>query len=127
VAAKGGGQGKRPTRATGRSATKRAGAAKGSTKGRRASTTKPKRTAAATKPKATPEDLIPFLERLEPGDREVVASVDGLGRATEPLAAVARRLGRSEDDVEAAAKRARFKLRMAYGKARAADAGPGAN
>jgi hypothetical protein len=51
----------------------------------------------------------------------VVASVDGLGRTAEPLAAVARRLGRSEDDVEAAAKRARFKLRMAYGKARAGD------
>jgi DNA topoisomerase I len=139
VAATGGGRGTRSTRAKGRAATKRTGAAKskpaskraaaaqGGTKGRRASTTKAKRTAAAPKAKATPEDLVPFLDRLEPGDREVVASVDGLGRAAEPLAAVARRLGRSEDDVEAAAKRARFKLRMAYGKARAADAGPGAN
>jgi DNA topoisomerase-1 len=106
---------------------KRAGAAKGGATGRRTSpAAKPKKAAGAAKPKATPEDLIPFLDRLDPGDREVVASVDGLGRTAEPLAAVARRLGRSEDDVEAAAKRARFKLRMAYGKARAGD-GPGAD
>ncbi|MFO8150753.1 MAG: type I DNA topoisomerase [Trueperaceae bacterium] len=124
VAAKGGGRGGRSTgaRGTGKSktATKRTGAAKGGAKGRsRSAGAKPKKAAAAAKPKATPEDLIPFLDRLEADDREVVASVDGLGRTAEPVATVARRLGRSEDDVEAAAKRARFKLRMAYGKARA--------
>jgi hypothetical protein len=75
--------------------------------------------AGAAKPKAKPEDLIPFLDRLDPGDREVVASLDGLGRAAESAASLARRLGRSEAEVEAAAKRGRFKLRMAYGKARA--------
>ncbi|MFU8888102.1 MAG: type I DNA topoisomerase [Trueperaceae bacterium] len=133
LAAKGGG--KRSTSATKRSAVKRtgtgkpkagnagakrAGAGKGGAKGRRPATgAKPKKPAAAAKPKATPADLIPFLDRLDPGDREVVAAVDGLGRAAEPLADVARRLGRSEEDVGAAAKRARFKLRMAYGKARA--------
>ncbi len=132
VAAKGGGRGGRSAGAKGagksKAAAKGTGAAQSGAKGRRApkganakgANAKRATGAAKPKPKATPEDLIPFLDRLEPGDREVVAAVDGLGRAAEPLAAVARRLGRSEDDVEAAAKRARFKLRMAYGKARAA-------
>lgn len=63
---------------------------------------------------------MPFLDRLDPGDRDVVTRLDGLGRPAESPAEVARRLDRSMDDVEAAAKRARFKLRMAYGKARSA-------
>jgi DNA-directed RNA polymerase specialized sigma24 family protein len=50
----------------------------------------------------------------------VVTRLDGLGRPAESPAEVARRLDRSADDVQAAAKRARFKLRMAYGKARSA-------
>jgi DNA topoisomerase I len=72
------------------------------------------------KPKARPDDLLPFLDRLDPGDRDVVTRLDGLGRPAESPAEVARRLDRSADDVQAAAKRARFKLRMAYGKARSA-------
>jgi hypothetical protein len=51
-----------------------------------------------------------------------VTRLDGLGRSAEAPADAARALGRSEDDLQAAAKRARFKLRMAYGKARNADA-----
>ena len=74
----------------------------------------------ATKPKATAADLAPFLDRLDPLDREVVAALDGIGRPAETPAAVARRLGRAEDEVLAAAKRGRFKLRMAFGKARSA-------
>jgi len=75
--------------------------------------------AAAPRPKARPEDLLPYLDRLDPADREAVTRLDGLGRPAEAAADVARHLGRSEAEIEAAAKRARFKLRMAYGKARA--------
>ena len=70
--------------------------------------------------KASPAELVPFLDRLDPADRDVVASLDGLGRPPESVSDLASRLGRSEDDLQAAAKRARFKLRMAFGKARAA-------
>jgi len=128
-----GGRGRRPAAArgaAGKAKSARAGSGKPKPAGgptrRPSSTAKARRSAAADRPKATPEELIPFLDRLDPDDREVVASIDGLGRAAEPPAAVARRLGRSQDDVEAAAKRARFRLRMAYGKARAATAGDGA-
>jgi DNA topoisomerase I len=106
-----------------RSGTKAQGAAKARTttkKGAPTRTASPRtQPAAAPRPKARPEDLLPFLDRLDPADREVVTRLDGLGRPAEDPADVARRLGRSESEVEAAAKRARFKLRMAYGKARA--------
>ncbi len=110
-------------------------AAKGRTKSgsKRAAATKKtgsqksggKKTAAkktAAKPKAKPEDLVPFLDGLDPVDREVVASLDGIGRPKQSLVAVTERLGVAEEEAQARAKRARFKLRMAYGKARAADA-----
>ena len=116
-----GAKGKSRAKGAGRTASQRAGTGKAGAKRSPtpARSSAKKAPAAAPKPKAKPEDLIPFLDRLDPVDREVVASLDGLGRAAQSAASVARRLGRSESEVEAAAKRARFKLRMAYGKARA--------
>jgi DNA topoisomerase I len=104
----------------GTAAKKSGGAARSSAK--KASGAKKASAAARStpKPKAGPDDLLPFLDRLDPGDRDVVTRLDGLGRPAESPAEVARRLDRSPDDVQAAAKRARFKLRMAYGKARSA-------
>jgi DNA topoisomerase I len=114
----------KPKATSARGAGKRAAAPKGGGAAAKArpkpkASTKPK---APPKPKARPEDLLPFLHRLDPGDREAVTRLDGLGRSAEAPADAARALGRSEDDLQAAAKRARFKLRMAYGKARNADA-----
>jgi DNA topoisomerase I len=75
--------------------------------------------APADKPKATAEDLLPFLGRLAPQDADVTAAVDGIGRTAEALADVAQRLGISVEEASAAARRGRFQLRMAFGRARA--------
>jgi DNA topoisomerase I len=103
-------------------AAKKAGTKKSAAKKTATKKTSAKKANAAPKPKATPEDLVPFLDGLEPVDREVVASLDGIGRPKQALVAVTERLGIAEEEAQARAKRARFKLRMAYGKARAADA-----
>ena len=73
------------------------------------------------RPKATPEDLEPFLDQLDPPVRAVVAPIDGIGVPKESLVSVTERLGISQEDAEAALKRGRFKLRMAFGKARRDD------
>jgi hypothetical protein len=118
-AARGGKRGAQGGPKTGPKAGAKAGArgrAKGGAKGGAARAAKP-----AT-PKATPADLEPFLDQLDPGDRAVVAPIDGIGVPKESLVSVTERLGLAQEDAEAALKRARFKLRMAYGKARKADA-----
>jgi DNA topoisomerase-1 len=109
-ATKGGAAKKRPTKA----------AAQGGAKSGAKSGAKKKGGAAAPTTKATPADLVPFLDQLDAGDRDVVAAIDGIGRPKESLVSVTERLGLSEEDAGAALKRARFKLRMAFGKARKA-------
>lgn len=110
-----------------RSSTKRKAKAGAKSGVKKRTATKPKgskATAAAPKtarPKATPADLVPFLDQLDAGDRAVVAPIDGIGVPKESLVSVTERLGLAQEDAEAALKRARFKLRMAFGKARRAD------
>jgi DNA topoisomerase-1 len=78
-----------------------------------------KATKKSTGPKATPQDLAPFLDDLDPGDREAVVRVEGMeGHAPAGKDEVARALGTDEGDVAARHKRGMFKLRMAYGRAR---------
>ena len=94
----------------------KAAAGKGGARAR----TKPSARPSAKAPPATGADLAPFLPTLPDLEREVVASLDGIGRPAEELAALARRLEVSASEVTAAARRGRFRLRMAFGKARKA-------
>ena len=97
--------------------TKKAGAKKTGTKNASTKKATPKR------PKATNADLEPFLERLDATDREVVVRREGMaGHAAQDAAAVAAALSLSEDEVTERAKRGLFKLRTAFGKARAKQA-----
>jgi DNA topoisomerase-1 len=73
---------------------------------------------AARKPKAKPAtwaDLEPFLGAISGQDAEVVRRIEG---HKQDVAEVARALSLSPAEVQAAHKRAMFKLRMAYGRAR---------
>ncbi|WP_018465097.1 type I DNA topoisomerase [Calidithermus timidus] len=77
---------------------------------------------AASKPRgktagkpATWADLEPFLGAVSSPDAEVARRIE---EHKQSVAEVARALGLSEADVQAAHKRAMFKLRMAYGRAR---------
>ena len=103
---------------TGRGGRKGA-AAKGKTKGK---STKGKSKGAKKKAsglKAKPEDLAPFLDDLDPSDREAVVRVEGMaGHDPAGKDEVARELGTDVGDVAARHKRGMFKLRMAYGRAR---------
>ncbi|RIH83823.1 DNA topoisomerase 1 [Calidithermus terrae] len=60
-------------------------------------------------------DLEPFLSAVSGQDAEIVRRIEG---QTQSVSAVARALDLPEADVRAAHKRAMFKLRMAYGRAR---------
>lgn len=88
------------------------------------SSSKTKSSAKASKqPKASPRDLEPFLAELDDDVRQVVARLEGMaGNNPQDVASVADSLGLKEEDVQAAHKRGMFKLRMAYGKARKANA-----
>lgn len=104
----------------GRSAAK--GATKKAATSKRAPTKGAKKKAAAKpkRPKATNDDLEPFLERLDATDREVVVRRHGMaGHEAADVAAVAAALSLVETDVAEREKRALFKLRTAFGKARA--------
>jgi DNA topoisomerase-1 len=105
------------------------GAAKGKASSKKASKSAPKKrsTSSASKaktakkpagPKATPAELIPFLDKVEGLEREAFAALDGIGRGAEGPESAAARLGVSVSELEAAAKRGRFKVRMAFGRAR---------
>lgn len=76
-------------------------------------TSKP-RGKAAGRP-ATWADLEPFLSAVSSQDAEVARRIEDRKQS---VAEVARTLGLSEADVQAAHKRVMFKLRMAYGRAR---------
>ena len=114
--ARGGGRGrpsagaKRPAKASG----KRSGA-KG---GKRAA----KRPADAASSKATSEELARHLDAASGLERAAVAALDGLGRPPVTAEAGAAELGCSLEEFAAAAKRGRFKVRMAFGRARARSA-----
>lgn len=76
----------------------------------------------APKATATPQQLAAYLDELDPQDAEVVRRLEGMGRAKETPAQVARALKLSKDEVAQAHKRGMFKLRMAFGRARKAQA-----
>jgi DNA topoisomerase-1 len=76
-------------------------------------TSKPK--GKASEKPATWADLEPFLPALSSQDAEIARHIEGQKQS---VAAVARALELPEAEVQAAHKRAMFKLRMAYGRAR---------
>ncbi|AEB10873.1 type I DNA topoisomerase [Marinithermus hydrothermalis] len=82
---------------------------------RRAAKPKP-----APAPKATWTDLEPFLSRLAEDEARLARLVEGEGRS---LKDAAQALGLTEEAAAALYKRAIFKLRMAYGRARKAGEG----
>lgn len=70
-------------------------------------------------PKATLEDLEPFLADLDDTARNVVMRVEGLkGHPKQDLLTLTDEFGLSQEDIEKAYKRGMFKLRMAYGRSR---------
>jgi len=77
-------------------------------------------------PRATKEDLRPFLGELEPQVAEVVRRLEGMnGSEPQPRETVARELALNPEDVDRLHKRGMFKLRMAFGKSRTRrQAGP---
>ncbi len=113
------GRGKRSAAKGG--AKKRAKAPKrGGTRARSAKTTK----APAKRPKATTVQLEAHLDELDDTTRSVVTRLEGMGgRPKQALVAVADELGLAQEAVESHRKRGLFKLRMAFGKARASDDG----
>ncbi len=71
------------------------------------------------KPKATLKELETLLPGLDQETATVVAKVEGMrGESAQNVAAVARELKLSTEDVKAIHKRGMFKLRMAFGRAR---------
>jgi len=101
-------------------ASKRASTSKrGATKARPAT-----KKAAAARPKATTAQLEAHLDELDDTTRSVVTRLEGMGgRSKQALVAVADELGLAQEAVESHRKRGLFKLRMAFGKARASDDG----
>lgn len=77
------------------------------------------RKAAPKKPKATTEQLAEHLHILPEEQQEVITRLEGMGRDAMPAAAVAAELGLSEEEVKKRHKSGMFRLRMAFGKARA--------
>jgi DNA topoisomerase-1 len=101
----------------------KASKAKASKKTSKKKTSKKKTSKTSKQPKASPRDLEPFLAELDDNVRAVVARVEGMaGNDPQDMATIADSLGLKEEDVQAAHKRGMFKLRMAYGKARKANA-----
>ncbi|MEX2503126.1 MAG: type I DNA topoisomerase [Trueperaceae bacterium] len=104
---------------------KKAGTKKAASKKAGAKTSSAKKSSARkeakkpARPKATPADLEPFLDQLDAPDREVVIRTEGMAGhdATDPDR-VATELGLDAEQLAARRKRALFKLRMAFGRAR---------
>ncbi|MEZ4605798.1 MAG: topoisomerase C-terminal repeat-containing protein [Deinococcales bacterium] len=64
-------------------------------------------------------ELVPFLDKLESQERAVISRLEGLaGQAKEDILALTDSLGLSEEEISALHKKALFKLRMAYGRAK---------
>jgi len=81
-----------------------------------------KPSAEAAPAKASSEELARHLEAASGLERAAVAALDGLGRPAVSAEAAATELGCSLEELAAAAKRGRFKVRMAFGRARARGA-----
>jgi DNA topoisomerase-1 len=97
-------------------------AGKATTKGgRKKAGAKGKSKSTASKPsgpKATSDDLRPYLGELEDTTAQVVRGLEGMDGPKRPVEDVADSLGLAEEEVRSLHKRGMFKLRMAYGKAR---------
>lgn len=106
-----------------RSARSTTSSSKGNARARNGRTsTKGRAKASTPRPKATHADLEPFLHLLDETDREIVVAVEGMqGRQPRELASVAEDLGLPVDDAAARHKKGLFKLRVAFGRARAAS------
>ena len=105
-------------------ATKRAKAPKRGAAAKARSGTKARsaKQAPAKRPKATTAQLEAHLGELDDTTRSVVTRLEGMGgRSKQALVAVADELGLAQEAVESHRKRGLFKLRMAFGKARASD------
>jgi DNA topoisomerase-1 len=73
------------------------------------------------RPKATKAQLEPYLDRLTDTERDVVARIEGMaGQEPQEIIAVTDALGLSEEQVKKAHKAGMFKMRIAFGKERAA-------
>lgn len=79
-----------------------------------------KKKAAPKRPKATTAELAEHVGILPPEVAEVVTRLEGMGRDKLSAAQVAAELGISEEEVARRHKSGMFRLRMAFGKARAA-------
>ena len=84
-------------------------------KGGRKKTTRKKSAKKKAAPKATWADLEPFAAGLEEAERRLVAQTEGEGV---PLEQAAANLGVTAEEAAKLHKRAMFKLRMAYGRAK---------
>ncbi len=123
--------GARRTRASTAGGKKSTGSKRAGTQASRARRAKPSRSNAAKdrtraprRPKATAEDLAPFLPLLDAAEAAVVTRAEGMaGRRATPLAEVAAELGIATAEAEARHKRGMFKLRIAFGKDRKAKEG----
>jgi len=105
---------KAPSKKAGAKASK---GAKGTQKGAKSASR-----AAAPKRKATPEELARFLDQLDPTDAAVAERTLGVrGHAAMSPAEAGAELGLDAEQAQAANKRALFKLRMLFGKARKAE------
>jgi DNA topoisomerase I len=123
--ANGGGASRRGAKraAGGRGAARGAPKKKGRAKRTGGGASRTAKSSAASRPKATPADLEPHLDQLEPLTREVVERLEGMaGRPKQAVVKVADDLGLAQEAVEHERKRGLFKLRMAYGRARSARA-----
>ncbi|HLR46404.1 MAG TPA: topoisomerase C-terminal repeat-containing protein, partial [Deinococcales bacterium] len=78
-----------------------------------------KKKAAPKRPKATKEQLAEHLHLLPEDVHEVVTRLEGMGREQLDPAAVAAELGITEEEVKKRHRSGMFRLRMAFGKARA--------
>jgi len=107
------------------------GASRGAGRGRQGGADKRKRSGKASgaaakappaRPKATNAELERHLDDLDSEARAVVERTEGMaGREQQAIAAVASDLGLPVETVEQLRKRALFKLRMAFGRSRAAS------
>ena len=106
-----------PTKKTG--AKKAAGKKKTASKAKMPAKKAESKAKKAASSKATPKQLEPFLDDLDPDVADVVVRLEGMrGEAAQDIATVADTVGLSEEAVKAAHKRGMFKLRMAFGRAR---------
>ncbi|UCH27834.1 MAG: type I DNA topoisomerase [Trueperaceae bacterium] len=77
---------------------------------------KSKKATSSNRPKATPEQLAAFLDKVEPQVAEVIQRLEGMGRSKQDAMSVGVSLGLEESEVKKLHKKGMFQLRMAYGR-----------